>query len=43
MGSKEVYSEDWWDDYDNENRCVAHEKDGSQCSKAAIRGTTVCR
>lgn len=43
MGSTEVYSEDWWDDHDNENRCVAHKKDGSQCAKAAIRGTTVCR
>lgn len=43
MGSKEVYSEDWWLDHNDENRCIAHKKDGSQCSKAAIRGANVCR
>jgi hypothetical protein len=43
MGSKEVYSEGWWDEHDNQNRCVAHRKNGEQCLKAAIRGANVCR
>ncbi|OBK18586.1 hypothetical protein [Mycobacterium asiaticum] len=44
MGSAEVYSEGWWADHDNENRCVAHSsRTGDQCLKAAIRGGTVCR
>lgn len=38
-----VYSEDWWDDHGNQNRCVAHRKNGEQCLKAAIRGANVCR
>ena len=43
MGSKEVYSEDWWVEHSNENRCVAHRKNGERCLKAAIRGANVCR
>lgn len=43
MGSTEVYSEDWWDAHDNENRCVAHRKNGERCLKIAIRGARVCR
>ena len=43
MGSKEVYSEDWWAVHRDENRCVAHRKNGEQCLKAAIRGGNVCR
>ena len=43
MGSKEVYSEGWWDEHDNQNRCVAHRKNGRQCLKAAIHGGNVCR
>ena len=26
-GSKEAYSEDWWAEHSNENRCVAHRKE----------------
>jgi hypothetical protein len=43
MGSKEVYSEVWWDEHDNQNRCVAHRKTGDRCLKIAIRGARVCR
>jgi hypothetical protein len=43
VGSKEVYSEDWWDEHDNQNRCVAHRKNGEQCMKTTIRGANVCR
>jgi hypothetical protein len=43
VGSKEVYSEDWWSQHRDENRCVAHRKNGDQCLKAAIRGGHVCR
>ena len=43
MGSKEVYSEDWWVENENENRCVAHRKSGERCLKIAIRGARVCR
>jgi hypothetical protein len=43
VGSKEVYSEDWWAEHFNQNRCVAHRKTGDQCLKAAIRGANVCR
>ena len=43
MGSKEVYSEDWWHGHESQNRCVAHRKNGEQCLKAAIRGGNVCR
>ena len=43
MGSKEVYSADWWEEHDNENRCVAHRKSGEHCLKIAIRGARVCR
>jgi hypothetical protein len=43
MGSKEVYSDDWWDEHDNENRCVPHRKNGERCLKIAIRGARVCR
>jgi hypothetical protein len=43
VGSKEVYSEDWWAQHRDENRCVAHRKNGDQCLKAAIRGGNVCR
>jgi hypothetical protein len=43
MGSKEVYSEDWWDEHDNQNRCVAHKKSGDRCLKISIRGARVCR
>lgn len=43
MGSTEVYSEDWWAEHGNENRCVAHRKSGEQCLKSAIRGGNVCR
>ena len=43
MGSQEVYSEDWWDEHNNENRCGAHRKNGERCLKIAIRGARVCR
>jgi hypothetical protein len=43
VGSKEVYSEDWWAEHNNENRCGAHRKNGERCMKIAIRGATVCR
>jgi hypothetical protein len=43
MGSQEVYSEDWWDEHDNENRCVADRKNGERYLKIAIRGARVCR
>jgi hypothetical protein len=43
VGSKEVHSENWWPEHDNENRCVAHRKNAEQCLKAAIRGGNVCR
>jgi hypothetical protein len=43
VGSKEVYSEAWWAEHNNENRCGAHRKNGERCLKIAIRGATVCR
>jgi hypothetical protein len=43
VGSNDVYSEDWWAKHRNENRCVAHRKNGDECLKAAIRGANVCR
>jgi hypothetical protein len=43
MPSKEVYSDDWWLDRNDQNRCVAIRKNGEQCLKPANRGTTVCR
>jgi hypothetical protein len=41
--SKEVYSDDWWLDRNDVNRCLAHRKNGDQCLKPAIRGANVCR
>jgi hypothetical protein len=43
VGSKEVYSEGWWAEHNNENRCVAHRKNRNQCHLPARRGGTVCR
>jgi hypothetical protein len=43
MPSTEVYSDDWWLDRDDQNRCVAVRKNGERCLKPANRGTTVCR
>ncbi|WP_460356534.1 hypothetical protein [Mycobacterium sp. ZZG] len=43
MPSTEVYSDDWWLDRNDENRCVAVRKNGERCLKPANRGTTVCR
>jgi hypothetical protein len=38
-----MYSEDWWAEHDNENRCAAHRKGGERCRKIATRGARVCR
>ncbi|MDO3398678.1 hypothetical protein QWI29_01415 [Mycolicibacterium neoaurum] len=43
MGSKEVYTEDWWAVNGNQNRCTEIRKTGYRCLKSAIRGATVCR
>lgn len=43
MPSTEVYSDDWWLDRNDQNRCVAVRKNGERCLKPANRGTTVCR
>lgn len=43
MPSEDVYSDDWWLDRNDQNRCVAHRKNGERCLKPAIRGATVCR
>jgi hypothetical protein len=43
MPSTEVYSDDWWLDRNDQNRCVAVRKNGERCLKPAYRGTTVCR
>ena len=38
MGSKDVYSEDWWAEHNNENRCGAHRKSGERCLKQRVAG-----
>lgn len=43
MPSEDVYSDDWWLDRDDQNRCVAIRKNGERCLKPANRGMTVCR
>lgn len=43
MPSEEVYSDDWWLDRNDQNRCVAIRKNGERCLKPANRGMTVCR
>lgn len=43
MPSEDVYSDDWWLDRNDQNRCVAIRKNGERCLKPALRGTTVCR
>jgi hypothetical protein len=43
MPSEEVYSDDWWLDRNDQNRCVAVRKNGVRCLKPANRGMTVCR
>lgn len=44
MPSTEVYSDDWWLDRNDQNRCVAiRNKTGERCLKPANRGMTVCR
>lgn len=43
MPSEDVYSDDWWLDRNDQNRCVAVRKNGERCLKPANRGTTVCR
>lgn len=43
MPSEDVYSDDWWLDRDDQNRCVAIRKNGERCLKPANRGATVCR
>jgi len=43
MPSEDVYSDDWWLDRNDQNRCVAIRKSGERCLKPANRGMTVCR
>lgn len=43
MPSEEVYSDDWWLDRNDQNRCVAIRTNGERCLKPANRGMTVCR
>jgi len=43
MPSEDVYSDDWWLDRNDQNRCVAIRKTGERCLKPANRGMTVCR
>lgn len=43
MPSEDVYSDDWWLDRNDQNRCVAIRKCGERCLKPANRGMTVCR
>lgn len=43
MPSDEVYSDGWWLDRNDQNRCVAIRKNGERCLKPANRGMTVCR
>ncbi|TAM64115.1 hypothetical protein [Mycobacterium sp.] len=43
MPSEEVYSDDWWLERNDQNRCVATRKNGERCLKPANRGMTVCR
>ena len=43
MPSEDVYSDDWWLDRNDQNRCVAIRKNGERCLKPANRGMTVCR
>lgn len=43
MPSEEVYSDDWWLDRNDQNRCVAIRRNGERCLKPANRGMTVCR
>ncbi|MBY0290145.1 MAG: hypothetical protein K2X52_23825 [Mycobacteriaceae bacterium] len=43
MPSEDVYSDDWWLDRKDQNRCVAIRKNGERCLKPANRGMTVCR
>jgi hypothetical protein len=41
--SEDVYSDDWWLDLNDQNRCVAVRRNGERCLKPANRGMTVCR
>jgi len=43
MPNEEVYSDDWWLDRNDQNRCIATRKNGKRCLKPANRGMTVCR
>lgn len=43
MPSDEVYSDNWWLDRNDQNRCVAIRRNGERCLKPANRGMTVCR
>jgi hypothetical protein len=43
VSSTEVYSDEWWLDRSDQNRCVAIRRNGERCLKPANRGTTVCR
>jgi hypothetical protein len=43
MPSEEVYSDDWWLDRNDQNRCVAIRKNGKRYLKPANHGMTVCR
>ncbi len=43
MPSEDVYSDDWWLDRNDQNRCVAIRRNGERCLKPANRGMTVCR
>lgn len=43
MPSEDVFSDDWWIDRNDQNRCVAIRRNGERCLKPANRGMTVCR
>lgn len=36
------WTDDWWAQHPEVNRCVGHRKNGKQCKKAALRGAHVC-